>query len=114
MEGTLEMSAKERERLRAIEAVRERRLTQQVAAERLGLSVRQVKRLCRAFRRRGAAGLVSRKRGRPSNRRIGRAEQRRFVQLVCRYYSDFGPTLAAEYLAERHGYRYSVETLPNG
>jgi len=111
MEGTLEMSAKERERLRAIEAVRERRLTQQVAAERLGLSVRQVKRLCRAFRRRGAAGLVSRKRGRPSNRRIGRAEQRRFVQLVRRYYSDFGPTLAAEYLAERHGYRYSVETL---
>jgi len=111
MEGMLAMSAKERERLRVIEAVREGRLTQRAAAGRLGLSVRQIKRLCRAYRRRGAAGLASRRRGRPSNRRIARAEQRRIVNLVRRHYGDFGPTLAAEYLAERHGYRHCVETL---
>lgn len=111
MAGMLEMSAKERERWRVIEAVQERRLTQQAAAVRLGLSVRQVKRLCRAYRRRGAAGLVSRRRGRPSNRRIARAEQRRVLSLVRRHYSDFGPTLATEYLAERHRYTHSVETL---
>ena len=58
MDGILAMSALERERLRVIEAVREGRLTQRAAAQRLGLSVRQVKRLCRAYRRRGAAGLV--------------------------------------------------------
>lgn len=111
MERVLVMSAKELDRVRVIEAVRERRLTQQAAAVRLGLSVRQVKRLCRAHRRRGAAGLVSRRRGRPSHRRIARAEQRRVVTLVRRHYSDFGPTLAAEYLAERHGYTHCVETL---
>ena len=111
MEGIVEMSAKERERLRVIQAVREGRLRQCAAAAQLSLSVRQVKRLCRAFRRRGAAGLVSRKRGRPSNRRIAAVERRRVVQLVARHYADFGPTLAAEYLAERHSYRHSVETL---
>jgi transposase len=111
MEGILAMSATERERLRVIEAIREGRLTQRAAAQRLGLSVRQVKRLCRAHRRRGAAGVVSRRRGRPSNRRIPRTEQRRILALVGRHYRDFGPTLAAEYLAERHGYRHSVETL---
>ena len=59
MEGVLEMSAKERERLRAIEAIKERRLTQQTAAVRLGLSVRQVKRLCRVSRsRRGRVGVA--------------------------------------------------------
>lgn len=64
MQGVLQMSGKERERLRVVEAVKERRLTQTQAAVRLSLSVRQVKRLCRAYRRRGAAGLISRKRGR--------------------------------------------------
>lgn len=111
VKGVLEMSTKERERLRVVEAIQEGRLTQRQAAVRLSLSIRQVKRLCRAYRRRGAAGLVSRKRGCPSNRRIARSEQRRVVKLVRGHYADFGPTLAAEYLAERHGYTHSVETL---
>lgn len=111
VEGTLVMSAKERERLRVIEAVAERRMTQREAARRLALSVRQVKRLCRAHRRRGTAGLLSRLRGRPSNHRIAAREQRRILALLRAHYADFGPTLAAEYLAERHGYTHSVETL---
>jgi transposase len=111
VDGVLQMSAKERERTRVIEAVIERRLTQAAAATRLGLCVRQVKRLCRAYRRRGAAGLVSRKRGHPSNRRIAAVEQRRVLKLLRAHYADFGPTLAAEYLSERHRYAYSAETL---
>ena len=110
-EGDLLMSARERERLRVIEAVEERRLSQSQAAIRLRLSGRQVKRLVRAFRVSGAPGLVSKRRGRPSNRLIAPAERERFVELVRRHYSDFGPTLAAEYLCERHGFRHSVPTL---
>ena len=91
--------------------VAERRLRQAAAARRLGLSVRQVKRLVRALRRQGPQGLVSRRRGRPSNRRIPAAVRARYLALVKRHYRDFGPTLAAEYLAERHGFPYSVETL---
>jgi transposase len=111
MEGLVEMSVGERERLRLVQAIREGRLTQVAAADRLGLSVRQVKRLCRAYRRHGAAGLVSRKRGRRSNRRIAARERRRVIDLVRRRYPDFGPTLAHEYLAEQHGFAHSVETL---
>ena len=111
MEGILAMSTKERERLRLVQAIREGRRTQQQAAQELGLSVRQVKRLCRAFRRRGAGGLTSRRPGRPTNPRIAPAEQRRVIRIVQRHYPDFGPTLAAEYLSEHHGYTGSVETL---
>ena len=72
---TLTMSAKELDRLEIIGRVVERRLTQRTAADRLGLSLRHVERLCRAFRRHGAAGLVSRKRGHPSNRKLAVREQ---------------------------------------
>jgi transposase len=109
--GLVTMSARERDRLRVIEAVRERRLKQSQAAQRLGLSVRQIKRLVRAHRSEGARGLVSKRRGRPSNRRIGRAEQERVIATVREHYRDFGPTLASEYLEERHGFTRSVETL---
>lgn len=111
MEGVLAMSGKERERLRVIEAVREKRLRQGEAARRLGLSVRQVKRLVAAHRQAGAAGLVSKRRGRASNRRIGPAEREAVLACVRARYGDFGPTLAAEYLASYHGFGRSVETL---
>jgi transposase len=101
------MSTRERDRLRTIEAVCERRLKQTLAAQRLGLSLRQVKRLVQAYRGRGAARLVSARRGRPSNRLIGATERERFVSLVRRQYADFGPTLAWEH----HGFSRSAPTL---
>lgn len=110
-EGILTMNTRERDRLRVIEAVCERRLKQGQGATRLGVSVRQVKRLVRAYRRDGARALLSRRRGRPSNRRISASERERFVGLVRRLYRDFGPTLACEYLNERHGFTRSVPTL---
>ena len=111
MEGMLAMSGKERERVRVIEAVKEKRLKQGEAAKRLGLSVRQVKRLVRAHREEGVAGVVSKRRGRPSNRRIENAEREAVLACVKSRYADFGPTLAAEYLASYHGFTRSVETL---
>ena len=69
--GTELMSRKEVQRLTVLQRVLEEGLEQARAAQQLGLSVRQVKRLCRRLREEGAAGLISRRRGRPSNRRIG-------------------------------------------
>lgn len=111
MEGVVAMSVKERDRLKVIEAVIEKRVKQSKAAERLGLSVRQVKRLVRAHRESGAAGLVSKRRGRPSNRRIENAEREAILACVRSRYADFGPTLASEYLSSYHGFARSVETL---
>ncbi|WP_429499788.1 helix-turn-helix domain-containing protein [Robbsia andropogonis] len=111
MEGVLSMSAKERERQRVVEAVLEKRLKQAQAAERLGVTVRQVKRLVHAYRQQGVAGLVSKRRGQVSNRRIGEAEREAILACIRERYADFGPTLAAEYLASYHGFTRSVETL---
>jgi len=108
---TLTMSAKELNRLEILGRVLERRLTQAQAAEQLGLGVRQVERLCRKLRLDGRQGLVSKKRGRPSNRKLSAALRERALALVQSRYADFGPTLAAEKLDEQHGVIVSVETL---
>lgn len=105
------LSVGELERLRAVEAVVEGRLKQRQAAEQLSLSTRQLKRLVRRYRSEGAAGLASRRRGRPSNNRLAEALHAEAVSLVRQHYHDFGPTLACEQLADRHGVEVSVETL---
>ena len=81
------------------------------AAVLLGLRRRQVFRLLERMRSDGASGLISRKRGRPSNRRHSDALRRQVVALVREHYADFGPTLAREYLIERHGIKMACETL---
>jgi len=110
-EGILAMSSAERERLVVIGQVASRVLRQGLAAERLGLCVRQVKRLVRAYRERGDAGLVSRRRGQTSNRRLGAGVTARVKGFLLDKYRDFGPTLAAEKLAELEGIAVSRETV---
>lgn len=109
--GELRMSLREADRLRVLERVAAGVLRQRLAARELGLSVRQVKRLMRRYRREGAAGLVSRRRGRPSNRRLPDAVRQSALEQVRAHYADFGPTLAQEYLADRHRIVLSVESL---
>lgn len=109
--GTLTMSGKELNRLQILARVLERRLTQAKPAEQLGLTLRQVERLCRTLRLYGPDGLVSKKRGRSSNRRLLDSLREHALSLVLAQYVDFGPTLAAEKLRERHGLAVSVETL---
>ena len=111
MDGDIQMSRKELSRLEVVQAVVGSRLTQMEAAGRLRLSVRQVKRLCRSYRQAGAAGLVSKRRGRPSNHRITEVERARVIGLIKARYQGFGTTLAAEYLRAQEGFGYSVETL---
>ena len=69
------------------------------AATLLGLKRRQIFRLLERLRAEGASGLLSRKRGRPSNRRHSDAFREQILSLVREHYADFGPTLAREYLA---------------
>lgn len=81
------------------------------AAAVLGLRRRQVFRLLDRMRTEGAAGLISRKRGRPSNRRYSDAMREQIIAILREHYADFGPTLAREYLIERHGITVACETL---
>lgn len=105
------MSQQEAQRLTVLSKVREGQLSQAQAATLLQLSVRQIKRLVRRVRDEGAAGLISRRRAAPSNRRIAPAMREHFMAIVRERYSDFGPELAREYLAREHGFGYSTETL---
>lgn len=100
MDELLTMSRKEITRLEAMQRIKEKRLTQKEAAGMLGISLRQVKRLYRGYRERGAKGLVSRRRGKASNNRLDAGVLQRALDLIKEKYADFGPTLAHEKLSE--------------
>jgi transposase-like protein len=50
-------------------------------------------------------------RGKASSRRVAKRLRERAVKLYRSQYGDLGPTLAAEYWAEKHGIAVSKETL---
>ena|SRR5688572_8272037 len=104
------MSQRELTRLEVIQRVRRKTLKQHQAAELLSLSVRQIKRLCKAYQRAGATGLISKRRGRPSNNHLPEKTINKARRLLRARYYDFGPTLAAEKLAIE-GLSLSVETV---
>src|SRR5215213_6068792 len=104
------MSQKELSRLEVIQRVKRKTLKQRQAAELLSVSVRQVKRLCKAYHASGAAGLISKRRGQPSNNRLPEKTINKAQQLLRKRYHDFGPTLATEKLAIE-GVSLSVETV---
>jgi transposase len=110
------MSAKERDRLKVLHEVRKRHITQKQAATELGLSVRWVRKLLLRLRARGDSALRHGLRGRSSNRKTPEAVKRRALELYrekkqAKLWHDYGPTLAAEELAEQHGIAISRETL---
>ena len=83
MADTVGLTMGELDRLQVMTRIAERRLTRRKAAALLGVSERQVRRLFRRFQRDGAAGLASRRRGRPSNRRLTEATRER-ARHACR------------------------------
>ena len=89
------MSDKELARLEVLRDLDQRGLTPVAAAQLLGLEQRQVFRLLKAYRAEGAAGLVSQRRGRPSNRRQPAELRATALAIIRERYWDFGPTLAA-------------------
>ncbi len=105
------LSTRERDRLKVLDAAMKRRMIQREAAEQIGVSERWVRELVARLRRRGDRAVVHGLRGRPSNRKIPLARVRKAIRLVGAKYRDFGPTLASEYLAERHELVVSRETL---
>ncbi|SOE06380.1 Transposase [Variovorax sp. YR752] len=109
--ATITMNMREVNRLKTAQAVVDRLTRVGQAAQRLGLSRRQLERLIQRYKDEGAAGLVSRKRGRPGNRQLAPGVALRAIGLIRERYADFGPTLACEKLAGRHGLTLGVETV---
>ena len=107
----LTMSPKEVNRLEMMERLDRKGMKHSVAAELLGVSERQVKRLLRRYREEGARGLVSRRRGKPSSNQLGEETRRKVLDLLKSKYTGFGPTLACEKLVEVEGVKISDESV---
>jgi DNA-binding Lrp family transcriptional regulator len=108
------MSQAERDRLVALKKAKRKLITQKEAAEEIGITERQVRRLLRKLKRLGDKAVIHGLRGQPSNRRLASAtEQEAMGILSDPVYRGFGPTLAAEYLRKKHKLAVSKETLRN-
>src|SRR3954454_3494062 len=105
------MSERDLRRIEVLGEVLRGQRTITSAATVLALSARQVHRLLRRYREYGAGGLTHRARGRRASNRIKAAVREHAIELVRTNYPDFGPTLAAEVLAEKHDLVVSRETL---
>jgi len=109
--GVVLMSKRELNRIDVLARLDGGRLTTSAAADLMRLTTRQVHRLLKRYRDGGAPAIANRRRGRPSNNRLPDVVRDHAVALVREHYADFGPTFAAEKLAERHDLRVSRETL---
>src|SRR3954447_12276435 len=81
------------------------------AAEMLGLSYRQSKRIWARYRAGGAKALQHGNCGRASNRAYPSEFRAAVLKQVKTRYEDFGPTLACEHLASDDGLQVHAETL---
>src|SRR5438132_748945 len=104
------LSQRERDRLKVLHEVKQKHLSQVAAAERLKVTDRQVRRMLLRIRERGDGALVHGLRGRPSNRKVAARLEQKILERLRQRYADFGPTLAAEHLAQE-GLSVSRETL---
>jgi transposase len=104
------MNQTDRDRLVALKKAKDGKMTQRQAAEELKISERQVRRLLALLRKVGDKAVLHGLRGR-SNRRIDEEQQKKAVEILkADVYKGFGPTLASEYLAKKHGIEVSKET----
>jgi len=111
MQGALVMTAADRERYRNAKDVMEGLKTLQEAGRQVGVRARQMQRIVARVRQAGAGGVQHGLRGRPSNHRLAAEQREQIARLIGEQYEDYGPTLAQEKLAERHGIAVGVSTV---
>lgn len=107
----LHMSIKEVNRISILDQLKRKAMKQKRAAVILFVSVRQVRRILKAYRREGANGLIHKLRGIPSNNQADPAVLDAAIATIKDRYADFSVTLAHEKLTGHHGFPYSRETL---
>lgn len=105
------MSQKQLQRYQAVSMAIEGRCTVAEAAQALGVSTRQLKRLKRAVRERGAKGVIHGNSQRPSPRRVSERVRQRVIRLARGKYRGFNDTHLCERLEEFESVRIARETL---
>lgn len=108
---TLTMSNKEANRISVLDRLNQKEIKQKKAAEILGLSIRQVKRLIRKYRKTGVISLVHGNRGKIGNHAVDQKVIDNVLEIIKTKYFGFGPTLAHEKLSETNEISFGLETL---
>jgi hypothetical protein len=111
MEDRLTMSNWDIDRLKVIHNIMKEQVTWEQAANQLGLSERQIGRLCARIRTEGNKGIIHRLCGKTSNHALAPDIVSNAIDIVKTRYHDFGPTFANEKLQELHGINISTFTL---
>ena len=104
METTLSMSTKELSRLEVIQRLSKKQMSQKEAGELLHPGTRPIKRLLKRYRKQGAAGLISKHRGRKAAHRISESVKKQGLDLLKTKYQGFDPTLAHKKLVRRKSF----------
>ena len=89
-EELLRMKPREIKRLHLIRSSLEQRISQKQGAEVAGLSPRQMRRLMKRVEVEGDRGIVHRRRGKPSNRRIADQTKQRILGLFEKHTPTMG------------------------
>lgn len=110
MQELLEMSSKELDRVTVLQNLLERNITQAKAAKVLNVSERHIRRLLSSYKSSGHISLISQRRGKASNRKLSKSLKEQALFYIRRDFYDYGPTLAAEKLAEYYNISISKET----
>lgn len=111
MEGTITMSIKELERVEIIKKCSVKELPQKIASLQLSITERHLRRLLKKYREKGVEALISQHRGKTPGNKIPDQDIKEAINIIREKYYDFGPTLTHQYLKEKHGLTFSVETL---
>lgn len=113
MERRMYMNVKEVSQLEEVKKLHEKKQTVTQTANNLGISKRQVYRISKAYKNEGIEGLISKKVGALGNHRLPQEVIDKALGLILERYGDFGPTLAHEYLTEKHLLELSVGSVRN-
>src|ERR1035438_10153740 len=111
-QGVLPMTQRDRDRLVVLKKAEKKLIGQGQAARELGITARQIRRLLRRLKKDGDKAVIHKLRGRPSNRKTDGKTREKIVRILSEeVYRDFGPTLASEYLPDKHDTRICREAL---
>ncbi|HAL7030759.1 helix-turn-helix domain-containing protein [Raoultella terrigena] len=105
------MTFRERHRVELIEAVLASELSLTDAAASMEITPRHCRRLIAQYQQAGPAGLVSQRRGKPSNHRLQAELKARVIHFLKTECQSMGPTQAQRMLVTSQSINISVETV---
>jgi transposase len=105
------LSVKEQEKLKIINAARDKKITNRQAARMLGISVRQIQRLKKRIREQGSFAIAHQLKGKQGNHHTQEDVKQKALQAIRERYADFQPSFASEKLQENDGIVVNAQTL---